>query len=643
MVFLVFIKIGFAQTFPEGITYQAQVFSSSGGILSGVDVDVRFNVRSTSMAGPIVWQEDHTVTLSDLGHFGTNIGQGTSTGAGSAASFDGIDWAADSYFLEMLVDESMSGSFVSAMTHQMMAVPFAYHSKTTAQQYSLSELQDVDTTGVEVGDILKWDGFAWVPDQDSVASCDTVAYALQSDTAAYADTAFYASNCETVSVTFVDSADFSNYADTADFAYNAENTIYADTAAWVDTSNVALFALGNWGLEGNDNTDGTTNYLGTSDANDLIIRTNDIERMRITSDGDVGIGTASPLTDYHVNNVNGVLYSGTFGTGTIPVEGAGNRMMWYPGKAAFRVGGVTGSVWDDGFIGDYSICAGYNGRAQGIYSAAFGNAPLVTGESSFGAGHQPVVTGDFSVAIGHNPEATADYTVALGRGAIADELGAIAIGYHPEVYSPHGVGLGHYVLVNGENALATGYYSNALHDGSFIWADYSTPSVYTNTTAANQFMVKASGGVVFYSASDLSTGVELLPGAGSWSILSDRNSKENIEEVDGEEYLRRLEDIEVYEWSYKAQGPDVRHLGPMAQDFHEVFRIGTDSTRINSGDFAGINLLLLQELNDKVRELETQDDQVEDLQKQLAELKEESAKLRELLIELEKWQASKQN
>ena len=39
----------------------------------------------------------------------------------------------------------------------------------------------------------------------------------------------------------------------------------------------------------------------------------------------------------------GLLVPGTFGTGSIPASGEGVRMMWYPAKAAFRVGRVIGN------------------------------------------------------------------------------------------------------------------------------------------------------------------------------------------------------------------------------------------------------------------------------------------------------------
>jgi hypothetical protein len=50
-----------------------------------------------------------------------------------------------------------------------------------------------------------------------------------------------------------------------------------------------------WLLTGNYGTDPAVNFLGTTDAQPLVIRTNNTERMRVTASGNVGIGTSSPI------------------------------------------------------------------------------------------------------------------------------------------------------------------------------------------------------------------------------------------------------------------------------------------------------------------------------------------------------------
>lgn len=56
-----------------------------------------------------------------------------------------------------------------------------------------------------------------------------------------------------------------------------------------------------WTLVGNAGTNPSTNFLGTTDARDLVLRTNNAERVRVTSAGRVGIGTPTPAYTLQTN------------------------------------------------------------------------------------------------------------------------------------------------------------------------------------------------------------------------------------------------------------------------------------------------------------------------------------------------------
>lgn len=56
-----------------------------------------------------------------------------------------------------------------------------------------------------------------------------------------------------------------------------------------------------WALLGNTGTTPGTNFLGTSDNQDMVVKTNNIERMRIEKAGNVGIGTISPKNKFSVS------------------------------------------------------------------------------------------------------------------------------------------------------------------------------------------------------------------------------------------------------------------------------------------------------------------------------------------------------
>ena len=49
-----------------------------------------------------------------------------------------------------------------------------------------------------------------------------------------------------------------------------------------------------WLTTGNYGTNPTNNFLGTKDAEDIVFRTNNIERLRITKNGRIGIGISNP-------------------------------------------------------------------------------------------------------------------------------------------------------------------------------------------------------------------------------------------------------------------------------------------------------------------------------------------------------------
>ena len=65
---------------------------------------------------------------------------------------------------------------------------------------------------------------------------------------------------------------------------------------------VSLDSNNFWKIHGNSSTNPSTNFLGTTDAQDLVIKTNNTEAMRIDMNGYIGIGTSSPPNDITIFN-----------------------------------------------------------------------------------------------------------------------------------------------------------------------------------------------------------------------------------------------------------------------------------------------------------------------------------------------------
>ncbi len=85
-------------------------------------------------------------------------------------------------------------------------------------------------------------------------------------------------------------------------------------------------------------------------------------------------------------------------------------------------------------------------------------------------------------------------------------------------------------------------------------------------------------------------------------VDSDRAVKENFNMVDRREILTRLANISVESWNYKFQNPNIRHIGPMAQDFASAFGVGEDDKHINMVDAFGVALASIQALYQMVQE-----------------------------------------
>jgi hypothetical protein len=102
----------------------------------------------------------------------------------------------------------------------------------------------------------------------------------------------------------------------------------------------------------------------------------------------------------------------------------------------------------------------------------------------------------------------------------------------------------------------------------------------------------------------------------AFNNTSDRNLKEKFTPVSSSEILERVANLPISSWNFKTDG-QIRHIGPMAQDFYTAFKVGTDDRHIATVDEGGVALAAIQGLNEKLKE---KDAQIEALNKRLADL-----------------------
>ncbi|HLA63728.1 MAG TPA: tail fiber domain-containing protein [Rhodothermales bacterium] len=328
---------------------------------------------------------------------------------------------------------------------------------------------------------------------------------------------------------------------------------------------------------------------------------------------------------FRVNTDAGLVALGTAEAGDVPATGEGVRMMWFPGRWAFRAGRVWSfgaTYWDLANIGIGSAAFGENTRASGNNSFAAGLATTAGGDESVALGNNGTASADrafafngtasavAAVAIGSGAQATSDDALALGPSSIASGLASVTIG--PSIArGAFAVAIGLQNSASGNFSIAIGKNARtANRQGSIVLGDgcagFSSDSVYA--TANNQFVARGCGGIRFYTSQNLSTGVFVAPGGGSWASVSDRNLKDNFRAVDGEDVLRRLRGVPVSTWNYETQDAGIRHMGPMAQDFRAAFALGEDSTTINTVDIDGVTLAGVQALSVRTDDLRAENE-----------------------------------
>ncbi len=119
--------------------------------------------------------------------------------------------------------------------------------------------------------------------------------------------------------------------------------------------------------------------------------------------------------------------------------------------------------------------------------------------------------------------------------------------------------------------------------------------------------------------------------ATSFNPPSDRNLKENFTPVAPRDVLEKVASMAISRWNFKGDAT-TPHVGPMAQDFHAAFGLGTDDKHIATVDADGVALAAIQGLNQKLEEkLRERDREIDQLKRMMKALAAELEKHQEAL------------
>lgn len=311
---------------------------------------------------------------------------------------------------------------------------------------------------------------------------------------------------------------------------------------WEGTKWIAFGGQGgkDWGLNGNAGTT-AANYIGTTDATELHFRTNNTNRVRLSTNGQIEtlntgssvfIGEGAGDSDNLTNNRNSFV---GYESGFSNTNGYDNVAV---GHHSLR----------SNVIGRLNVALGYNALDVGT-----GNLNVAVGGNALGSS----TTGSVNVAVGNNALAantTAFYNVAIGSSAMnsnttgTQNLAAGNFAMYRSVSGDHNTAIGARCFFNAVSS----DYNTALGSQSLYWNTtgqqntalgayaFFSGAAYSNSTAIGyNASITASNQVRIGNASVTSIG-----GYANWSNLSDGRFKINVQEtVPGLAFIKKLRPV----------------------------------------------------------------------------------------------------
>ena len=298
----------------------------------------------------------------------------------------------------------------------------------------------------------------------------------------------------------------------------APNDVVPGFYYWNGSRWVAVGSGLHWALNGNTATNdpaapatygtstiaGTENFVGTTDGNDVVLGTNNVERMRIEQGtGDVGVGTDAPFGKVHA-------YTNTIGQAALVGEsyytGAASGIGVYA-RAINALGYGYGGYFQGGNRGVHTInsAVGFAGTTYGLYSESTGSGGTRIGgyfTASGGANNYGIVVPQTGGAVGFGTT-TPLYRVhveeqTIGATALRTENTSVANSDGRGIWgrSVNNPGYGYGVYAEGGYMGLRATSIGSTYTGT-TYGVYGTATGTTGTRIGGYF--SASGGTVNYA------------------------------------------------------------------------------------------------------------------------------------------------
>jgi hypothetical protein len=372
--------------------------------------------------------------------------------------------------------------------------------------------------------------------------------------------------------------------------------------------------------------------------------------VRVDGANNNGFNAESPAQVQMVVDVVGYFKSAADAT-AMNLNVNGQRVMRYEyhDTSPNLIGGFAGNSASADHAGQTIAGGGLTGNCVFIGKSRPCSNETSGSFATVGGGFSNIAAGETSTVAGGNfNDATIDYaTVSGGQNNTASGTGStVSGGADNKATGVFGTVIGGVAnSATGPSSVSAGHEANSGHPNTFVWNGWSSGSATSFRT--NTFQIhgengldieygsrRADGGGTSWifignafagQAMATSTGAYLTTG-GAWTNNSDRARKTAVEPINPRVILDRLVTLPISTWRYSAEDA-VRHIGPMAQDFHVAFGLGADDRTISTIDADGVALAAIQGLHDllqaKDAQIEVQGRDITDLREQVSDMRRE--------------------
>lgn len=350
---------------------------------------------------------------------------------------------------------------------------------------------------------------------------------------------------------------------------------------------VAIHAQTDWHIKGNTGTNSGKNFIGTIDTAALQLRTNNADRMRILANGNIGIGTKTPLAKLDV--AGSILGLDSYFGYRFPIS-AGTS-----GASYSSVG--YGLTFTD-------TTANYRYRINNDYSSML----------SFRSGGF-----DFNTA----PIGTAGNVIPYTTAMVILQSGNVGIGTNSPAYKLN-------VTAAPPSIAPVAFIENTGgtngSDGLYIKAG-------TNGLAGAYF-------VAFFRPDGLQIGAitQNTSTAVAYTTISDKRLKNIIGGT--QKGLTDLMKIKIYDYTFKSDPNKKVETGFMAQELYEIFPQAVSKPKETNEaaektpwmvDYGRVTPLIIKAVQEQQQEIDEKDVAIYDLQFEIANLKSEIQSLKTMI------------